>query len=70
LDNTYNEVIDSLAKEGADVACEVAIVANGEAAFRENTVELGIKESLSQLESTRIFRRGDEPKAGCRFRSQ
>lgn len=44
----YNEVIDPLAKEGADVACEVVIVAKGDAAIRENTVELGIKESLSQ----------------------
>jgi hypothetical protein len=44
----YNEVIDPLAKEGADVVCEVTIVAKGEAAIRENTVELGIKESLSQ----------------------
>jgi hypothetical protein len=44
----YNEVIDPLAKEGADVVCEVTIVAKGEAAIRENTVELGIRESLSQ----------------------
>ncbi|HZZ29154.1 MAG TPA: DUF499 domain-containing protein [Pirellulales bacterium] len=44
----YNEVIDPLAKEGADVRCDVVIVAKGDAAIRENTVELGIKESLSQ----------------------
>jgi hypothetical protein len=44
----YNEVIDPLAQEGADVRCDVLIVAKGDAAIRENTVELGIKESLSQ----------------------
>jgi predicted AAA+ superfamily ATPase len=44
----YNEVIDPLAKEGAEVVCEVVVIAKGDAAIRENTVELGIKESLSQ----------------------
>jgi predicted AAA+ superfamily ATPase len=44
----YNEVIDPLAKEGADVRCEVVIIAKGDAAIRENTVELGIRESLGQ----------------------
>lgn len=46
--DVYNEVIDPLAKEGAEVVCDVVILAKGEAAIRENTVELGIKESLSQ----------------------
>jgi len=44
----YNEVIDPLAKEGADIRCQVIVIAQGDAAIRENTVELGIKESLSQ----------------------
>jgi hypothetical protein len=44
----YNEVIDPLAQEGADVRCDVVIIAKGEAAIRENTIELGIKESLGQ----------------------
>jgi hypothetical protein len=44
----YNEVIDPLAQEGADVHCNLVIIAKGDAAIRENTVELGIKESLSQ----------------------
>ena len=44
----YNEVIDPLAKEGADLVCQVIVIAQGDAAIRENTVELGIKESLSQ----------------------
>jgi hypothetical protein len=44
----YNEVIDPLVQEGADVRCDVVIVAKGDAAIRENTVELGIKECLSQ----------------------
>ena len=44
----YNEVIDPLAKEGADIICDVNIVAGGEGMIRENTVELGIRESLSQ----------------------
>jgi predicted AAA+ superfamily ATPase len=44
----YNEVIDPLAQEGADILCDLTIVAKGEAAIRENTIELGIKESLSQ----------------------
>jgi hypothetical protein len=44
----YNEVIDPLAQEGADILCSVTIVAHGEAAIRENTIELVIEESLSQ----------------------
>ncbi len=46
--DVYNEVIDPLAKEGAEVRCDVVIVAKGDAAIRENTVELGIRESLDQ----------------------
>ena len=38
----YNEVIDPLAKEGADLMCQVIVIAQGDAAIRENTVELGI----------------------------
>ena len=44
----YNEVIQPLANEGAEVCCQVVVIAKGEATIRENTVELGIKESLSQ----------------------
>jgi hypothetical protein len=44
----YNEVIQPLANEGAEVSCQVVILAKGDAAIRENTVALGIKESLSQ----------------------
>jgi len=44
----YNEVILPLAHEGADVFCQVIVIAKGDAAIRENTIELGIKESLSQ----------------------
>lgn len=44
----YNEVIQPLANEGAEVVCQVVVLAKGDAAIRENTVELGIKESLSQ----------------------
>jgi hypothetical protein len=44
----YNEVIDPLVQEGADLHCQVIIIAQGDAAIRENTVELGIKESLGQ----------------------
>jgi hypothetical protein len=44
----YNEVIEPLANEGADIRADVNIVAKGDAAIRENTVEFGIKESLSQ----------------------
>ncbi|OHB68619.1 MAG: hypothetical protein A2V70_15490 [Planctomycetes bacterium RBG_13_63_9] len=44
----YNEVIDPLAKEGVDVRCDVIIIAKGDAAIRENTVELGIRECLTQ----------------------
>jgi hypothetical protein len=46
----YNEVIQPLANEGADLHCQVVVIARGEAAIRENTVELGIKESLAQRE--------------------
>ena len=44
----YTEVIDVLAKEGADIICDVTVVAKGDSAIRENTVELVIRESLSQ----------------------
>jgi hypothetical protein len=44
----YNEVVQPLANEGAVIYCNVVIVARGEGVIRENTVELGIKESLSQ----------------------
>ncbi len=46
--DVYNEVIDPLAQEGADILCDVNILAQGEAAIRENTVELVIREALSQ----------------------
>lgn len=46
--DVYNEVVQPLANEGAEVYCQVVIIAKGDAAIRENTVELGIKESLSQ----------------------
>jgi len=44
----YTEVIDPLAKEGADIICDVNILAKGESSIRENTIELVIRESLSQ----------------------
>jgi len=44
----YTEVIDPLAKEGADIICDINIVAKGDSAIRENTIELMIRESLSQ----------------------
>jgi len=44
----YNEVIEPLANEGADILVDVNIVAKAEGAIRENTVEFGVKESLSQ----------------------
>ena len=44
----YNEVIEPLVNEGADIRVDVNIVAKGDSAIRENTVEFGIKESLSQ----------------------
>jgi hypothetical protein len=44
----YNEVIDPLAQEGAEVRCDVVVIAKGDAAIRENTIELVIKESLAQ----------------------
>lgn len=46
--DVYNEVVQPLASEGAEIYCQVIIIARGDAAIRENTVELGIKESLSQ----------------------
>jgi hypothetical protein len=44
----YNEVIDPLAKEGADLFCDVNILAQSEGGIKENTVELVIRESLEQ----------------------
>jgi hypothetical protein len=46
--DVYNEVIQPLANEGAEVQCQVVVIAKGDAVIRENTVELGIKESLGQ----------------------
>jgi hypothetical protein len=40
--------VQPLAIDGADIYCQVIIIAKGDAAIRENTVELGIKELLSQ----------------------
>jgi len=37
-----------VALAGADIVCDVVILAHGEDAIRENTIELVIKESLSQ----------------------
>jgi hypothetical protein len=44
----YNEVIDPLAQEGAEILCDVNIVAQSDGGIKENTVELVIRESLSQ----------------------
>ena len=44
----YNEVIDPLIRDGADVDITVEVSAESEAGIRENTVELGIRESLYQ----------------------
>jgi hypothetical protein len=54
----YNEVILPLAHEGADVFCQVIVIAKGDAAIRENTIELGIKESLSQRNIQADFQTG------------
>jgi hypothetical protein len=42
----YNEVIDPLAKEGADIHWQVIVIAQGDAAIRENTVKRGIKAEI------------------------
>ncbi len=44
----YNEVIEPLANEGAEILVNVNLVAKSKGAIRENTVEFVIKESLSQ----------------------
>jgi len=44
----YNEVIDPLIREGAEVAIHVEVTGQSESGIRENTIELGIKESLFQ----------------------
>jgi hypothetical protein len=44
----YNEVIDPLIREGAEVAIRVEVTGQSESGIRENTVELGIRESLFQ----------------------
>jgi hypothetical protein len=44
----YNEVIDPLIREGADLSIQVEVAGQSESGIRENTVELGIKESLYQ----------------------
>ncbi len=41
-------LIEPLANEGAEILVDVNIVAKAEGAIRENTVEFGIRESLSQ----------------------
>jgi len=46
--DVYNEVIEPLANEGANIITDITLVARSEGGIRENTVELGIKESLSQ----------------------
>ena len=44
----YNEVIDPLIREGAELSIRVEVVGQSKSGIRENTVELGIKESLFQ----------------------
>ena len=44
----YNEVIAPLIREGADLSIQVEVIGQSESGIRENTVELGIKESLYQ----------------------
>ena len=46
--DVYNEVIQPLADEGAEIYCQVIVLAQGDGAIRENTVELVIKEALAQ----------------------
>jgi len=44
----YNEVIDPLIQEGAEVTLRVEVTAESESGIRENLVELTLKESLYQ----------------------
>ena len=44
----YSDVIEPLAKEGAEILVDVNITARAGGAVRENTVELNPKESLAQ----------------------
>jgi hypothetical protein len=44
--------------KGADLHCLVILIAQGDAAIRENTVELGIKESLHQRGITAYIQTG------------
>jgi hypothetical protein len=44
----YNEVIDPLIREGADLSIRIEVTAQSDTGIRENTVELGIRESLFQ----------------------
>jgi hypothetical protein len=44
----FNDPASSLAHEGADLLCELKIVAQSDGGIRENTVDLVIRESLSQ----------------------
>jgi predicted AAA+ superfamily ATPase len=44
----YNDVIDPLAQDGADIWCDINILAQGDGAIKENTVELVIREALAQ----------------------
>jgi len=44
----YNEVIDPLIREGAEIAIRVEVTGQSESGIQVNTVELGIKESLFQ----------------------
>jgi hypothetical protein len=44
----YNDVIDPLARDGAEIFCDVNILAQGDGVIKENTVELVIREALAQ----------------------
>jgi len=48
----YNEVIDPLIQEGAEVTVRVEVAAESESGIRENLIELTIKESLYQRGAT------------------
>jgi hypothetical protein len=56
--DVYNDVIDPLVEQGADPPWQVMVLAQVGAAIRENTVELGIMESLTQRGITAVIQTG------------
>jgi hypothetical protein len=61
LESSHEQTGQAVARRAAETRslyCQLTIIAKGDAVIRENTIELGIKESLSQRDIEADFETG------------